>query len=213
MKPNITSKWMLALLLLFAARAGVAGTLSGSAHDLQAQGYTGGKVCVACHTPHNANATQTALWNHTLATTSYTLYTSATMKATAGQPGGSSKLCLSCHDGTVAIDSFGGAVAPTGVLISSANNLGANALNDDHPIGFAYSASLPNPTLFPTSKTVTIGTGGTTKTDTIANLLLYAGNMECSSCHDVHNTFTVGSTGMVKMATATSAICFACHNK
>ncbi len=212
MKPNITSKWMLAMLLLFAARTGVAGTLAGSAHDLSAQGYTGGKVCVACHTPHNST-NAAALWNHALTTTAYTLYTSPTMKAIPGQPGGSSKLCLSCHDGTVAIDSFGGAVSPSGVLISSANNLGANALNDDHPIGFAYSASLPNPTLQPTTHSITIGTGGTTKTDTLANLLLFSGNMECSSCHDVHNTFTVGSTGMVKMATAGSAICFACHSK
>jgi hypothetical protein len=216
MKLNITSKWMLGVLLLFATRAVLAGTLSGSAHDLSTQSWNPGqKVCVACHTPHNST-NAAALWNHTLSSiTNYTLYASPTLKAIMGQPGGSSKLCLSCHDGTVAIDSFGGNNGTT--MISGANNLGAAALSDDHPIGFTYDAALvtANGSLFPTSKSVTIGTGGTTKTDTIANLLLYSGKMECSSCHDVHNTFTVGAngSGMVKMSSAGSAVCMACHNK
>jgi predicted CXXCH cytochrome family protein len=217
MKTHISSKSILAALLLFVAQIGMAGTLAGSAHDFSLAGWnTGGKVCVTCHVPHKSDTTvaDAPLWNHKLQTTSYALYTSPTLKATVGQPGGNSKLCLSCHDGTVAIDSFGGATGTT--MISAANNLG-NSLKDDHPIGFTYDTALATAkgSMFdPATKTVTIG-ASPTKSGTVAALMLYSGKMECSSCHDVHNTFTVGAngSGMVKMASAGSALCVACHNK
>jgi predicted CXXCH cytochrome family protein len=218
MKLNIDRKLMLGALLLIAARAGVAGTLAGSAHDFSTANWNPGqKVCVTCHTPHNGSTTTTdaPLWNHAVTNTVYTLYSTPTMKATVGQPGGTSKLCLSCHDGTVAIDSFGGTTGST--MISAKNNLGSAALNDDHPIGFIYDTNLAtaNGSLFdPATKTVTIG-ASPTKNGTIAATMLFGGKLECSSCHDVHNTFTVGAngTGMVKMASAGSQLCIACHNK
>ncbi len=205
--------------LLFAAQLGFAGTLAGSAHDFSTANWNPGqKVCVTCHTPHNSNTTVSAapLWNHAVTTQVYTLYSSPTLHAAMGQPGGNSKLCLSCHDGTVAVDSFGGTVGTTN--ISAKNNLGGAALNDDHPIGFLYDTTLANAngSLFdPGTKTVTIGTGAQTKTGTVSAVMLFNGQMECSSCHDVHNTFAVGAngTGMVKMDTAGSKICMACHNK
>jgi predicted CXXCH cytochrome family protein len=221
MKLNSAGRLMLGALLLL-ARAGVAGTLQGSAHDFSTAGWNSGqKICIACHTPHNSSTAvaDAPLWNHTLQTTTYTLYTSPTLKASVGQPGGNSKLCLSCHDGTVAIDSFGGATG-TNMITSPAykatSNLGTS-LNNDHPIGFLYDATLAsaNGSLFdPASKTITIG-ATPNKTGTVAATMLFNGKMECSSCHDVHNTFTVGAngTGMVKMASAGSAICLACHNK
>jgi len=222
MKLNMMGRLMLMALLLVAARNGSAGTLAGSAHDFSTAGWnTGAKVCVTCHTPHKSDTSvaDAPLWNHTLQTTSYTLYTSPTIKATIGQPGGNSKLCLSCHDGTVAIDSFGGASGTT--MISNAaykatSNLGSS-LNDDHPIGFTYDTALAtaNGSLHdPATKNVTIGSSPT-KSGTVTAMMLFSGKMECSSCHDVHNTFTVGAagTGMVKLASAGSAICTACHNK
>ena len=217
MKTYFPSRWILTALLLVVAQTGMAGTLTGSAHDFSQAGWnTGGKVCVTCHVPHKSDTTvaDAPLWNHKLQTTSYALYTRPTLKATVGQPGGNSKLCLSCHDGTVAIDSFGGATGTT--MISAANNLG-NSLKDDHPIGFTFDTALATSkgSMFdPATKTVTIG-ASPTKSGTIAALMLYSGKMECSSCHDVHNTFTVGAngSGMVKMASAGSALCVACHNK
>ncbi len=222
MKLNITSKLLLAALLLFTARAGMAGVLAKSAHDFSTAGWnTSQKICVACHTPHFSDTTVSSapLWNHTNSTQTYTLYTSPTLQSTMGQPGGNSKLCLSCHDGTVAIDSFGGAGGTTMITnaaYKATSNIGT-ALNNDHPIGITYNAALvtKNPTLYnPDTQNVTIGSSPT-KTGTITATLLYNGQMECSSCHDVHNTFAVGAngTGMVKMAAAGSAICLACHNK
>ena len=44
--------------------------------------------------------------------------------------------------------------------------------------------------------------------------MLYGGKLECSSCHDVHNTFTAdGGAMLVKVTQAGSAICLACHDK
>ncbi|MCX7151076.1 MAG: cytochrome C, partial [Proteobacteria bacterium] len=155
------------------------------------------------------------LWNHKLSNATYTLYSSPTLNATVSQPGGNSKLCLSCHDGTVAVNSFGGVTGTT--MISAANNIGSN-LKASHPIGFTYDSALATAdgSLFdPATKSVTIGSGAQTRTGTLSAMLLYGGKMECDSCHDVHNTFTVGGagTGLVKVDAAGSKICLACHNK
>lgn len=61
------------------------------------------EICVFCHTPHNANP-KVPLWNHApSAAGNYTPYESLTLDAAVGQPDGASKLCLGCHDGTVAV--------------------------------------------------------------------------------------------------------------
>ncbi len=66
-----------------------------------------GEVCVYCHTPHGGNAgVQAPLWNRTINITSYTVYSGTLASGqTVTQPGASSLMCLSCHDGTIAIDS------------------------------------------------------------------------------------------------------------
>ena len=175
-----------------------------------------GEVCVYCHTPHGGQ-TSAPLWNRNFSTATYQMYDgnhSSTIDMTVDpQPTGVSQACLSCHDGTVAVDSFGGVTGTT--PISAVNNLGTS-LADDHPIGFIYNSALATAdgALFdPSTKNVTIGSGSQTKTGTIASLLLYNGKMECSSCHDVHNTFTVGTSHLVKLPEAGSQICLACHNK
>ena len=97
------------------------------------------EICIFCHTPHNANPV-TPLWSQALSSASYTSYASSTMNATVGVPQGSSKLCLSCHDGTVALGNIAGSGQlpmtglPTGKL-TGASSLGTN-LGDDHPISF-----------------------------------------------------------------------------
>lgn len=195
-----------------------AGTIAGSAHDFSTLGWNGGaEICVACHTPHQSDTTVTApLWNHTNTTTNFTMYTSPTLDAVStGQPGGTSRLCLSCHDGTIALDSFGGATGTT--FMTGRGAVGsAGDLSDDHPISITYDATLAatDGSLYdPTITNVTVGAvGGKTKTDTITNAMLTGGTVQCSSCHDVHNTFTVGAP-LLKVTTAGSALCLTCHNK
>ena len=67
-----------------------------------------GAVCVYCHTPHGANAQiEAPLWNRTVAPNSvYTIYDKpTTLMRPMSTPGPTSLTCLSCHDGTIAIDS------------------------------------------------------------------------------------------------------------
>ena len=212
-----TTRWIAHLAFLLATMPAVAGTITGSAHDFTTSAWSGGRICVACHAPHKTDTSisDAPLWNHANTSATYTLYSSPTMNATVSQPGGGSKLCLSCHDGTVAVNSFGGVTGST--MISAVNNLGTN-LKASHPIGFTYDTALATAdgSLHdPATKAVTIGTGAQSKTGTIAAVLLYGGKMECDSCHDVHNTFTVGSagTGLVKVDQSGSKVCLACHNK
>jgi len=202
---------------LFTGSIVQAGTIAGSSHDFSALGWGGGEICVACHTPHQSDTTVTApLWNHTNTTTNFTMYTSPSLDAiSTGQPGGTSRLCLSCHDGTVALDSFGGAVGGT-VMTGRAAVGTAGDLSDDHPISITYDTNLAatDGSLYDPATTITtIGlAGGKTKTDTIANIMLTTGTVQCSSCHDVHNTFTVGAP-LLKISTAGSQLCLTCHNK
>jgi predicted CXXCH cytochrome family protein len=194
---------------------GLAGSIMGSAHDFTRQAWSGGQVCITCHDSRNTvrDIGGAPMWNHALSTRTYSLYASATMKASAKQPGQVSRLCLSCHDGTVAIDSYGGRAGSQ--FIQAINHLGT-ALGDDHPIGFVYDSSLAaaNGSLHdPKSRVVTIGSGAQTQTGLLADLLLNNNQVECTSCHDVHNAFTVGRTGLLKMDLERSAICAACHSK
>lgn len=203
-----------------------AGVITGSKHDLSGNAWTNGQICIVCHTPHNANPA-VPLWNHAQSTATYTLYTNpATLNATTAQPTGVSKLCLSCHDGTVAVNSFGGTTGA--VTIAASANFGTD-LSNDHPIAFTYNTALATTdgALWdPAVKTATIGSGTKTKTGTLNATLLYNGSLECSSCHDVHNTFTLpagttaGTSGtgatsnkLVKVSMFGSALCLTCHDK
>jgi len=226
-----TCRTILALIGMLAASvfgaSAWAGVITGSPHDFSGAGWSGGQICVACHTPHGGNTTVTdaPLWNHTVTTATYTLYNSSTLNAgTPSQPTGVSRLCLSCHDGTVAIDSFGGGGGTAGVM-TGPDAVGAasqGSLANDHPIGFVYDTALATADGAlhdPSSRNVTIGAGGTrSRTGTVASLMLFNGRLECASCHDVHNTFTaadgtgVGSP-LLRVSKAGSTICLTCHNK
>lgn len=69
-----------------------------------------GEVCVYCHTPHGANTesaiAKAPLWNRTSLVTTYQTYSSQSLTGSVAAPGAASLTCLSCHNGTVAIDSI-----------------------------------------------------------------------------------------------------------
>ncbi len=69
-----------------------------------------GQVCVYCHTPHGASTSVAApLWNRTINASSYITYDAlgtSTINGNISQPGASSIACLSCHDGTLGVDSI-----------------------------------------------------------------------------------------------------------
>ena len=163
---------------------------------------------MVCHAPHNnLNATTEMLWNRTLSVATYVPYTSPTFSGAPGQqPSGASKLCLSCHDGTVSLDSFGGTTGGTTFITGNAD-FGTDLFND-HPISFAYDA-VSDTELNATSTSVTFGNG------TVGDIadMLFGTDVECSSCHDVHNTKAVAGSKLLLVTNAASALCLTCHAK
>lgn len=156
-------------------------------------------LCVFCHTPHNA-LPQTALWNKALSGATYTLYTSTTLKAQVTQPTGSSRLCLSCHDGTLAMGTLRSpqnSVQPTLGVLTGKALIGTN-LSADHPISFVYDSALAatrGELVDPLSLTNTV------KLDQNHEL-------QCTSCHDAHED---RHPNFMRMDTRSGTLCLACH--
>ena len=201
------------VILLAAALAGTAvsasaATIAGTPHDLSAKGWGTTELCKFCHTPHLAqNVAGAPLWNHRTTVATYALYTSATFNGTSTQPGPTSKLCLSCHDGTVAIDSFANAgVLQAGTHFMTSTNLvgAANTLASDHPIAFNYDAAL----VAADGKLVT--PVSTSYVDAARLIPLYSSKLECASCHASHDN-TYGK--FLRTSNAGSALCLKCHLK
>ena len=211
-------KKALFVLLSLAVAAIIYTDIAGSPHDFSALGWNGGgEICEPCHIPHNADTTVSGapLWNHTLSTAGiYTLYSNAaTMDSTPAQPGGVSRLCLSCHDGTVALDSFGGVVGAT--TIGGVRLVGTD-LSNDHPIAITYNAALATADggLFDPTAT---GSGIIGSTGDIDDDMLFGAandQLECASCHDVHDDLDGGTAGnLLRKSNAVSALCLTCHDK
>lgn len=84
------------------------------------------EICVFCHTPHGGRTDVVGggapLWNRALPTSTYTMYNSPNFDSANSRigapiaPQGVSLACLSCHDGTVAIDALINAPGSGGFL-------------------------------------------------------------------------------------------------
>jgi len=113
------------------------------AHDIKST--VEGRICIYCHAPHHATSV-TPLWSRQLSDKTYDLYKPANMVATVQQPRGPSRLCLSCHDGTIALGLLSGSTVLDPSLTSFSAmprepdprknpDLGTD-LSDDHPSSF-----------------------------------------------------------------------------
>lgn len=137
--------------------------------------------CVFCHTPHGRpnEAAQDFLWNQALSAQTYTPYVSDSFNGGAQVPGNGSKMCLSCHDGTVALGTVNvytdpvtkitypnsstpgnPSIALTGTATDGTMPARKGAttgytsdlgtdLSNDHPIGFTYDAALDSEIVAP----------------------------------------------------------------
>ena len=198
--------------------------IAGTKHNLSTTGpgtvksaATGGtdQICVFCHTPHAANATAPGpLWNRTLSSATYTRYTSNSLDAEdilggpLAEPGGASKLCLSCHDGTLALGTVanspgsgtGNTIAMTGTSVDGKMPTGGNTtgftrnlgvdLTNDHPISFGFDSTLAtrdgefrSPPYSAGGKLV-VGVRSAGNKPMLP--LDHEGKVQCTSCHDPH---------------------------
>ncbi|NMG31971.1 cytochrome c3 family protein [Aromatoleum evansii] len=240
--------------------------VKGTKHNLSATGpgsvkaATQNQICVFCHTPHAANATAPApLWNrkiggatndtNTYAAT-YTPYTSNSLDAEdvlnnspIGEPGGASKLCLSCHDGSIAIGTVANSPGSgttgsipmaagvdkmpvgAGTTTGFTRNLGTD-LRNDHPISFTFNDTLAtrdgelrSPPYVTGGKTVV----GVRSSGVKPMLPLdHEGKLQCTSCHDPHltaskflrlNRFQKNASAGTEFSPTNDQICLGCHDR
>jgi hypothetical protein len=213
----------------------------GSPHDFSGEAWNTrtadpGTVCGTCHQPHHADSSVVPLWIHTTSTATFTMYNTnnvpgSRLNATpdAALPaGGVSRACLSCHDGTVAVNSYAGGVQGSvgSIMITNSARIGTD-LTHTHPISFSYNEAYvgdgfikdaQTAVLVPESGTFNVGTN-----TSIKSVLLNGGDrVECSSCHDVHNQigtpFNISSNPKLVKIVGTqsgkgSLLCRSCHVK
>lgn len=216
-------------------------TIIGSAHDFSPTGEWGTAItnglarfkwggetnyynnpCQVCHIPHKAqnySSAQAPLWNHKLSSSVYVTYdanNSASYKGGAITLG-SSIACLSCHDGSVAVNQTSGysgtsatnslngaAVFAPSFAIETVG--GSTDLRNMHPIGVSYSACV---------------SAGDTELQPDSSGLLpkmlkgTAKNVECASCHDIHRTTGASATVSHDLIVDLEGgqLCLACHVK
>jgi predicted CXXCH cytochrome family protein len=124
------------------------------------------QICLPCHSPHARQPeAMEYLWNHEMPTTDYQLY-SLSSSYTVVPLDEASKMCLSCHDGTVAVDSYystlgaaAGSTLHTGShTLGTDNDAAGNStagfvigggtgdLTHDHPVGVVYPGLATNGT-------------------------------------------------------------------
>ena len=184
------------------------------------------EICVFCHTPHDAiKNNNIPLWNHTLSTVaSYGVYQSPTMNATPTDVGTGgdltkvavSNLCLSCHDGTVAINSFNNPsnINPTTTMVGTSagklpvgnSNLGTD-LTNDHPVNFTYDTALATADGTLKNPVDAAGSG-------LSNgVKLFNGKVQCASCHDPHSSQDPSGKAFLRASMSGSTMCLSCHVK
>ncbi len=219
----------LSIALVALGTAHAADNVSNTPHNLSSSGASVGndiyttstdEVCVFCHTPHHGDKAGigVALWNRSVTTSGYTMYSSNTIDMTiASQPQGVSLACLSCHDGTVAFDNLyngpgagdynGNAWARgwtwngnVNKMPSTSNAYISQDLSDDHPVSVTYDTTMDSAFNSATSVTAAglslYGTGGD--------------QVECGSCHNPHdNTYEP----FLRLSNTGSALCLTCHIK
>lgn len=161
-------------------------------------------ACSYCHVPHRAVASKTPLWNQTLSTATYTMYNSPTEQNVETTPvlGATSLLCLSCHDGTVAV---GQTVAYGTLKMSTTTFTGVlgTKLDTSHPF------SLQLPIKDAANLVSTLAAAGTTKDPAVK---LVKGNIECNTCHEVHNQYIDRKAPEFLVRDNSSGkLCLACH--
>ncbi len=184
--------------------------------------------CQVCHIPHKAAAFSAAnapLWNHATATNAATRYVTYDQAGSSHYNAlglgaitlGSSIACLSCHDGSIAINqSYGknsfngnGGIGTNAPSWSVETVGGSTDLTHMHPIGVSYSlAKTADPDL---NSTPALGSG-----TVFARMLKGpAQTVECASCHDIHETIGASATVSHSLIVDLNngALCLQCHNK
>lgn len=218
----------LAAVLVGAAGAGRADSIVTTPHNLSVSGpgpvkaTSETQVCVFCHTPHDANPAG-PLWNHQLSSgVTYLKYTSPTLiaytsQASAPDPNGASKLCLSCHDGSVALGAVTSQASAiplqggkTQLVPGDPGYLGTD-LSKTHPISFIVTDQLVATNNSVNAAGLALNSTAAMRSDPDVHLDALD-RVQCTSCHDPHSDANFGTSGVhFYKKPQRSEPCLVCH--
>lgn len=232
-----------AIIALAMALPAGSGTLVGSKHDMTSLNARAGveamtglafnnyrDPCIYCHIPGSVQGKapgvqQIQEWNRFMPTGEISTYESDTLKGKISELGPETLLCLSCHDGTMAIDMVVNKPenwsmkdeAPLHMRLDKGGGLdrctqchdgrtahrmdGAaigRSLMDDHPVGVDYPGLFDNTDFFRPATDGRFRNG----------VRLFKNKVECATCHDVHNPDIVPFLRVEQ-----KDLCITCHNK
>jgi predicted CXXCH cytochrome family protein len=164
--------------------------LIGGMHDFSSAGAEPRSLCTACHTPHLTASKSPLMDRRKRAAEPLQPYQSTRVELDSA-----TLLCLSCHDGRIAPDVYSRAHAT-----SLSQQLGASRLSSDrlasHPVGVKYP---DGDAKYRPAAAVTAG----------GQVKLPAGRVQCTSCHDPHNTG--GHEKFLISSNQRSRLCLTCH--
>jgi cytochrome c553 len=193
-------------LLSFAAGPPISSMTLGNKHNLSSRNTAvqfrakesgdprSNQICVFCHTPHNA-APKSVLWNRRDPTRTFGHYSSAQLviddpdmraKTQYGEPNGSARLCLSCHDGETALGAVlnGPEIAfPVGYTRVAMLNYSGH-----HPVSFVYDPDV----ILALSQRRPLEQFKLPPVDSKVKLDKQQ-RMQCTSCHDPHQDWSDGT--------------------
>ncbi len=182
--------------------------------DVRSQNET--EICKFCHIPHNP-VVPIPLWSHQLSKVAQ--YRTPEMTEGQGgrvispQPDGASRLCLSCHDGTVALGDIAGKNSPipmagTQFLTRGRPGFIGTDLSGSHPVSFVMPDHLAD------DSGRDMGLRSRTVVDADPDVDLDAqGKMQCTSCHDPHSDvyFRPGEVPHFWVKGSVDEVCMTCH--
>lgn len=168
------------------------------------------QVCVFCHVPHGASDSR-ATWSRDLryqAAAGYQSYESRTLDAVPGRPNGATRLCLSCHDGALALGALVNLEATRPAMAEFRGGLTTMPrgparlgfdLRNDHPVSIVPSTSDPEVKAPEPGGPVKLAHGTSALKDSV----------QCTSCHDPH----LATQKFLVKSVDRGGLCMSCHQK
>ena len=180
---------------------------------------TESEICKFCHIPHTA-VVPAALWGHALSEEeNYKVPEVSRGRGTAGpapQPDGSSRLCLSCHDGTVALGDVKGEEKRIRMQGSQQRlrperpGFIGTDLTGSHPVSFEFPDSDPGDGA--PGRDIGLRPLESVRKDERVRLDS-RGKVQCTSCHDPHadRYYEEGKIPRFWVKPTVDEVCLTCH--
>ncbi|MDF1561760.1 MAG: cytochrome c3 family protein [Deltaproteobacteria bacterium] len=176
------------------------------------------RICVFCHTPHTSKA-EVPLWNRDLPDKPFLQYTSPSSDAEDREPvrplTGTSRLCMACHDGTIALGAVKSQRETISMIGTEAGRIpskSASALGHDlsgsHPVSMQVTPGQISANNARDSLLVPLES---MKADSEVRLD-GSDQLQCTTCHDPHDDSNFAGSGVHFYRKASfSDVCTVCH--